>query len=135
MSKEKCTKAELSERIKMTKRMLLAGYTRSHILEYSRDKWNIKRAQVDKNIADATTEIKEMNKASAQMNLAVITSNQWDIYRQTYAAKNFAVARQVLVDIAKLRGLDQTSVNHIIEDQREHAKLTDKELESLLEHN
>lgn len=130
--KPKATQAEVNQRVKEIADQLLAGFTRSHILQYASN-WGVSDRQVDEYIAQATAQIKEINSTTIQDNLALISSNQWDLYRKAIKENNLAVARQVLMDLAKLRGLDQMIVNHIIEDKREHADLSDADLDKALE--
>lgn len=128
----KSTKAQIEQRLKEVQELLLDGRTRSFIVQYG-SKWQVSDRQIDDYIAQATAIIKEINLASVQDNLALITANQWTLYRKAITDNNIPVARQLLMDLAKLRGLDQATINHIIEDKRELSNLSNADLEKLLE--
>lgn len=128
----KSTKAQIEQRLKEVQELLLDGRTRSFIVQYG-SKWQVSDRQIDDYIAQATAIIKEINLASVQDNLALITANQWTLYRKAITDNNIPVARQLLMDLAKLRGLDQATINHIIEDKRELSDLSNADLEKLLE--
>lgn len=130
--KSKSTQAELSLRVSEIQSLILQGYTRSHILKHA-SKWNLSDTQVDLYTAKAKEQIKEINQASLQDNLAVITTNQFQLFIQAKKDGNLAVARQLLMDLAKLKGLEQSTINHIIEDKRELETLSDDELSSILD--
>ena len=125
------TKAELSQRLTEVQSLILQGYTRHAILQYG-SKWNLSDRQIDDYIAQATALIKEINQASIQDNLAVITSNLWDTFRSAKADKNLSEQHKVLMSIAKIKGLDLHTINHIIEDKRELENVSDDELEKLM---
>lgn len=129
---KKSTKAEIDQRLKEVQELLLEGRTRSYIVQYG-SKWQVVDRQIDDYIAQATALIKEINLASVQDNLALITANQWTLYRTAIKDNNIPVARQLLMDLAKLRGLDQATINHVIEDKRELADLSNADLEKMLE--
>lgn len=127
----KSTKAQLNQRVSEVQALLLQGFTRSYIIQYG-SKWKITDRQVDDYIKMATEMIKEVNTATLQDNMGVITANLWDLFRTARTANNVAEAHKILVSIAKLKGLDQSVVNHIIEDKRELADMSDQELDSIL---
>lgn len=125
------TKAELSQRLTEVQSLILQGYTRHAILQYG-SKWNLSDRQIDDYTAKATALIKEINKASIQDNLAIITTNQFQLLIQAKKDGNLAVARQLLMDLAKLKGLEQTYINHTISDVRDLENVSNEELDSLL---
>jgi hypothetical protein len=131
-SYKKSTKQELATRVGEILLLLANGYTRSYIMQYS-SKWNICDRQVDDYIAMANKELKEINALTVQDNLAIITHNLWDVFREARKANNLAEQHKVLVSIAKLKGLEQHTVNHIIEDKRELSGITDAELDNMLQ--
>ena len=129
---KKSTKAEIDQRLTEIQELLLDGHTRHKILQYG-SKWKVSNRTVDEYIAQATALLKEINQASVQDNLAIITANQWKLYRSSVKDGNLATARQILMDLAKLRGLEHQTINHIIQDTRELADLSDADLEKMLE--
>lgn len=126
----KGTNAEVSQRVLEVQGLLLEGRTRHFILQYSA-KWQLEERQVDNYIAQATALIKEINSLSAADNLALITMNQWTLFRNAVRDGEGEQARKILMDIAKVRGLGQ-DITHIIEDKRDLAELSDSALDELL---
>lgn len=134
ISKKKSTKAELDLRVSEVQSLILQGYTRKYLIQYG-SKWELSDRQIDDYISMATIAIKEINHSSVQDNMAIVTSCLWDLYRKTIKEGNNSEANKVLMNIAKLRGLEQHTINHIIEDKRELESLSDEELNSVLEGN
>lgn len=88
---------------------------------------------VDEYIAQANENIKEVSKAGLQNDLAILVSAMWDTFRRAVIANNVGEQRQTLMAIAKLKGLDETRINHVIEDNRQLSGLSDTELDAILE--
>lgn len=131
---KKSTKAEVDQRVTEIQTLLLQGQTRSFIQRYAKNQqWGVGEDQVDKYMTQATQIIKEINLATVQDNMALISSNLWDLYRKASKDSNLSEQHKILMSIAKLKGLDQYTVNHIIQDEREHASLSDEELNAMLE--
>lgn len=128
----KSTVVEINQRVSEVQGLLLQGRTRSAIVQYG-SKWKISSRQIDDYIAKATELVKEVNALSTQHNLGIITNNLWDVYREARSVGNLAEASKVLMNIAKLRGLDQTTINHVIDDKRDLQELSDHDLDALLE--
>lgn len=129
---KKSTKAQLEQRVKEVQELLLAGHTRSYVVQYG-SKWKISDRQIDDYIAMANKIIKEINLISIQDNLALISSNLWDLFRKASLEQNLSEQHKILMSLAKLKGLDQHAITHIIEDKRELADLSDEELDAILE--
>lgn len=130
----KSTKSQVDKRVKEIQALLLEGHTRSYILQHpSIKKWNIVERSIDDYIAKAWASIKEINQLSAQDHMSTITSQLWAVFRRAVESGNLSEQRQTLTAIAKLRGLDETTVNHVIEDQRPLRHMTDAELDAILE--
>jgi len=111
--------------------LLLEGRTRSYILEFVEATYKLKRGSADELIAEATKRIQEINMNTLETNLATITNNQWDLYRKAVKEGNLTVARQLLMDMAKLRGLESSNINVVIE-KRELQEMSDEELDKML---
>ncbi len=119
----------MSCRLKDVKAMLLHGRTRGDILR-SGEVWGIQERQIDEYIKKATAEIAEANSLESDQHLAVITANLWELYRCHLKAKEACSARQCLLDIAKLRGLDKGEMT--VTFKREHKGASDEELAAAL---
>lgn len=129
---KKATNAEMIQRLSEVKSLLLSGQTRSEILEYVRKSgWNIVDSQVDNYIAKSTQEIKEVVQADTTTDISILIKNLWDLIN-SHKTTNPQVARQALMDIAKLRGHDQQTVNHIIKRSDDLAKLSEEEYEEAI---
>ncbi len=123
------TKAELDQRITDIQMLILDGHTRSHILQFG-SVWKISERQIDDYIKTATDRIKESNKVSVQENLSIVTAQLWSLFRQARAVSNISEQRQILMSLAKLKGLDQQKLKPEIElTGLEH--LSDEELDAL----
>lgn len=118
-------------RVSEIQELILLGHTRSSILQLT-SKYRVSDRMIDDYISKAKANISEVNNLTLQDNLATIVSNQWLLYRAAIAGKNLQLARQILMDVAKVRGLDQQTINHVVNDQRELADLSNAELETIL---
>lgn len=127
----KATEAETIQRLSEVKSLLLQGKTRSDILEYA-GKWAIERSRTDELIARATEQIQEIAQADTASDISVILRNLWDIINANKAT-NPQVARQALMDIAKLRGMDQTTVNHTFKRDEKLAALSEDEFDAAMQ--
>ncbi len=122
----KSTQVEINLRILKVQKLLLRGHGRPYIIRFAAKTWNISDRQTDDYITKASEEINEINKGCAEHNLAVITSNLWSMYRTYLKKKETANARTILLDIAKLRGLDRIDINLRVE--RPYKDVKDAEL-------
>lgn len=123
------TDTEFQLRVKTVQRLLLKGYTRSFVVQFGSEKWGITSRQIDDYIAKAQEVIREINLSKMADNLAVIVSNYWVQYRKACKSKNGFLAVTILEKLSKLQGLDQETVNHVIEVKSEFADLTDEQLD------
>jgi hypothetical protein len=127
----KSTKIEVLQRVSEVQKLLLDGYTRSYILQYG-SKWSLSDRQIDDYIRMANDQIKEVNLATLQDNLGMISANLWQLFREARVKDNISEQHKILMSLAKLKGLDQMIINHVIEDKRELADMSDAELDSIL---
>lgn len=128
---EKSTNAELMNRVAEVSTLLLEGRTRFYIIQYG-SKWNLSDRQIDDYISMANKNLKEVNMLSLQENQATIVNGLWELFRAARSADDVSEQHKILMSIAKLKGLDQMTVNHIIEDKRELAEMTDEELDAII---
>jgi len=129
--KKKATVSDYNQRLADVQLLLLEGRTRTYIHSIITARYNVGFAMVDKYMGEASVIIKESNLVTIQENLATVTANLWDLYRKT-AKDNLSEAHKVLMSIAKLRGLNENTVNLVIEDKRELSEMSDDELSSIL---
>lgn len=129
----KSTQAQIIQRLSEIKDMLLSGHTRSDIQRYAMNQnWGVGPDQVDKYMSQATREIQEIAQADATTDISILIRNLWDLYRKAVKEGNLAEGHKITMSLAKLRGYDQTTVNHKFERNPEHAKLSDEELEKAM---
>lgn len=126
----RATDLQVFNRVLEVQAMLLDGYTRSEVIRFITASHKVGEDQIDKYIAKAKDLNREVNLVTAAENLDLITKNLWNIYRQCMKTDNLSEANKVLMNIAKLRGLEQISI--VIEDKREYEHLTDEELEAAI---
>lgn len=127
---KKPTDALLEERVTEVQKYLLNGYTRDYILKATKA-WNVTSRTIDNYIKAATDIIREINVSEREDNLAMIVQNQWEVFRACKTANNIGEARKVLMDIAKLRGLDVQIINAFVS-ERPLASISDEELDQAL---
>ncbi len=134
MDNTKSTNAEIELRITEIHRLLLDGYSRSEILQYPSVKaWKITARQVDTYISEANKIIQETSQADRSGYAALITKNYWNLFRAAKASDNLQEAHKILNSIAKIKGLDQQTINHFVNDSRELSAMTDDDLDKLLQ--
>lgn len=127
----KSTQVTYNQRVSEVVDLLLDGRTRSFILQYATNSnWGISDAQVDKYIGEANKQISEVNQGSIEESLALIMTNLLDLYR-SHKKSSPDLARKIMMDIAKLRGLDQNTVLLKVE-ARDLESTSDADLLSLL---
>ena len=71
----------------------------------------------------------EVNRNSLVSNLAMISTNQWKLYRGALKVSNLQLASTILMQIAKLNGLLNQPIHCVVEGKRELDHLSDEELE------
>lgn len=125
-------KAQKEDRLVKVYKLLLDQASRHEILEYCSKNWGLQRASADNLIQEASRMLSEDVNKSRDATLATFVKALVNIYKEALAQGNLQVARQTIMDQAKLLGLDQTTVNHIVDDKRELANLSDDELDKIL---
>lgn len=125
---KKPTKVEYTDRVKEIYHMLLDGKYRPEIQEFARKKWDLSRAAIDNMMKAASDIIREDLEQSREAMLADILRKQERIYNETMITQNHVVARQVLMDKAKLIGVEKSRVVHSIEIDEELSKTDDDSL-------
>ena len=127
----KSTDAEVEERVTEVQKLLLNGYTRPYIAEMALRKWDLALRMTDEYIKRATENIKAINQTVREDNLALVTTNLWDLFRNCKDRGEYGEARKAIMDIAKLRGLDIQVVEHFV-NERPLESLSDEELNKVL---
>lgn len=121
---------EMENRIQRVIQLLLDGYVHWQIVRETSD-WKVSERQIQDYTSQALDRIKQANALTVQENLSTITTNLWTLYRAAIASKDNAEAHKVLTSIAKLRGLDK--INIVLDDKRSLEKVSDDELNKMLE--
>jgi len=132
MPKEKkVTNAVGRQRVISITQMLQLFYTRKQIIQNVSEPWNISERQIDFYIRRATNVILEMNKNTIEQNQATILSAQAALFRTCIKEKNASTARQILMDMAKIRGLDQATLTVNVLRDKDLMNLSDDELDAI----
>lgn len=113
----RATDGAFEERITEVQKFLLNGYSRQYIHDYCKKIWGVETRQADSYIQKATESIREINSVDREDNLANITTNLWELFRNAKNNGDVDLARKILMDIGKLRGLDEQTVNHIVSER------------------
>lgn len=130
---KKPTKIEYTDRVKEIYHMLLDGKYRPEIQEFASKKWDLSRAAIDNMMKAASDIMRDDLEKSREAMLVDILRKQEKIYHETMINQNHAVARQVLMDKAKLIGVEKSRVVHSIEADEEILKMNDDELSEILD--
>jgi len=130
-NRKKCTDAEVEVRVTEIQKLLLNGFTRPYIVEMANRKWGIALRTTDEYIKRATENIKAINQTAREDNLALVTTNLWDLFRSCKEMGELGEARKAIMDIAKLRGLDVQLVEHFV-NERPLESVSDEELDKVL---
>jgi hypothetical protein len=107
--------AEHEKRVTDVESWLLDGLTRTQVLKKAKG-WGVTDRQVDDYIAEAKGVIKEINLADRDENMSLVTKNLWDLYR-FQRINDPGEARKILMDIAELRGLKETTIQHFVNER------------------
>jgi len=127
---KRSSQVRLEHRVTEVQKALLNGHTRSAILEQFKS-WEVSDRQIDTYIKQATDNIREINGIRREDNLATIVSNQWELFRSLKNDNQLGEARKVLMDIARLRGLDEQTIQHFV-NERPLKDIPDTELDQVL---
>ncbi|NJO18763.1 MAG: hypothetical protein HC838_00055 [Spirulinaceae cyanobacterium RM2_2_10] len=134
------TRGAYETRIQEFYKLLLEGKSRPELIEYAGKKWGIKRAATDQIIQSASKMIRADIEASREQEFASILKQQKDLYeriledrptsKEGQGLPNYGAARQVLMDRAKLMGLEKQKVVHSFqESDDEFSGMSDTELD------
>lgn len=125
--------------------MLLADKSRSEILAHCRKKWDLRRASGDGLIRKANVMIREDIESMRESKLTSILKKQENLFeriiedrpqsKEGIGLPNYGAARQVLMDIAKLMGLETVKISIKPEADDETKDLSDEELDKIIEGN
>lgn len=121
----KATNAETAKRVEEIKELLCNGYGRSKIVRFCAERYNLRSRQAEVLMARATAEIKEANSSPPEELAAKIAANFWKQYRKAEKNEDGHLAISAMRELAKLCGLDQIVVNHIISEKKELDQIPD----------
>lgn len=106
-NKSKSTNSEVETRINKVFDLLVAGASRSQIIQYASDKgkWNITDRQIDSYIKEAHTRLIEVGKTHREIELGRAIARLNNLYFLSISLQNYNVALGVQKEINKLLGL------------------------------
>lgn len=129
---KKSDKTTVNQRVKEIVDLKLQGGTRSHIFQHASDEgWDLSDRMVDELIKKATDQLQEINSENIKATQATIVAAMWKVYRLASKIGNITEMRLTLQGIAKVMGLEESTVNHVIRDEQLQ-ELDDVELDRLL---
>lgn len=131
-SRKKSTKKEMTDRVLEVKELLLQGYVRHEIIQYGSEKWQVCDRQIEELMQRANQMLDEINMIDAKDNLKLLTGNMWKLFRKCLKENDKRLAAELLREIGKLRGLYNERVTMVLDDQRYHPDMSDKDLEQAL---
>lgn len=103
------TSIEREMRVNAVKQMILQGYTRSSIIRYCKETYNVKEDATDFYIRDAKAIIKEDFNAlnNPETLVATIYGRLEDLFQKNEDIADYKEQRNVLKDIRDLLGVDK----------------------------
>ena len=119
------TIAEYDTRIKTITDLLLSGSNRLDIIQFTSEKWGVSERTSDEMIARARKKIVDLNSDSIEESIALITANYWDIVKKTKSKEDYNTSVMALREIAKLKGLDQITINHVHHKSEDYSDIDD----------
>jgi len=124
----------VNQRVETIKNMILDGYSRYKILEYTGKKWNIKRAMTDHYIARAQLRIAEEAKESDPEYFNKTKQRYERLFKKNIKEGKLPEARRVLTDLNKVLGYEKIIQEVRFKDEtnnNEHLDLTGKSEEEI----
>ena len=131
----KASNAEIEIRVNQIIHFLIVGKTRGFILRHFAETENVSERTVDYYIERAWEDIKESNRGTLDSKLAKITRALIKNYEMaiTADAPDLGEARQSIMALAKLQGLDQQNIHLTVEKvDPEIDKMSDDDLTLML---
>lgn len=112
--------------------LLQSGRTRAYILQSTSD-WGLDERTIDAYIRRAMDRIKEINKVTIEENMALITNELWDLVRTAKISGDGNLVAKGLAQLAKIKGLEELTINHVVQDKRELSDANDEDLDDFIE--
>src|SRR5271157_382535 len=109
----KSTKAEKENRLTKINELLLNGYSRVDIVQYSAENWNINERQTDKYIREVKENITTHFNQTREENIGIALARRENLYKDAREKNEIRTALEVDKDLRKLQGLyeDRLSVS------------------------
>jgi hypothetical protein len=127
------TMIEREMRVNAVKQMILQGYTRSTIIGYCRENYQVKEDATDLYIRDAKAIIKEDFNAlnDPETLVATIYGRLEDLFQKNEEISDYREQRNVLKDIRDMLGIDKATKQTI--DLSVDAKPTKEQIDKLID--
>lgn len=109
----KASHEEMDNRVKEVVELIINGSNRLDILRYSANNWGLAERATDEIVARARRKLVELNNESLDESIALITSNLWGISKEARQAGEYSAAVSAIKEVAKIKGLDQITINHV----------------------
>lgn len=127
------TMIEREMRVNAVKQMILQGYTRSTIIRYCKETYNVKEDATDFYIRDAKKIIKEDFAAlnDPETLVSTIYGRLEDLFQKNEEIGDYREQRNILKDIRDLLGVDKVTRKEI--DINVEAKPTKEQIDKLID--
>ena len=102
----------VNQRVILIANMLVEGKSRSSIIHYSSDNWNIGERQVDKYISKAREIITKETIRNLEFDYAKAIKRYEDLYRKALEIEDYRLALAVNKEISNLQGLNKVQIEH-----------------------
>jgi len=129
---KKATVPVAHDRTNQVQALLQEGRTRSYILQNTSE-WGLSDRQIDAYIHRAMDRIKEINKVTLEENMALITNELWELVRTAKISGDGNLVAKGLAQLAKIKGLEELTINHVVKDKRELSDANDEDLDDFIE--
>ena len=101
----KATKSIIENRLTKLQELLLMGYSRKAIVQYSANNWDIKTRQTDDYIQQVTKELSSSSLCERQEKRIFAIKQRELILAKSYVKGDYRTALMILKDIAELENL------------------------------
>ncbi len=109
---QKSSKHTVNQRVGSIVDMLMVGQTRSHIIHYGSESWNVGERQMDKYIAKARKLIEGEIVKNLEYDYAKAIKRYEGLYGRAMEKEDYKLALSVNKEITNLQGLNKVQVEH-----------------------
>ncbi len=132
--RRKSTRNQVEERIYIISKLLIKGYSREEILQYSAEKWGIKERQADEYLSGARSAIFNSPKRNITYDYNLAIKRYEALYKVTLAKKDYRTAFAINKELTNLQRLTDIKVEIGYKDtwRSKYENMTNEELDAKL---